>query len=82
MDEIPAEILIPKQENKYRVTYYSYDIDDIIFDYKVKRQSLFTTNISWKSRNRDDVISIDEKLNLHKLMKNLRSGSTVEKTMK
>ena len=32
---LPTKIWTPKQENYYRVPYYSDDIDDGIFDYKV-----------------------------------------------
>ena len=38
MIEVPPEIWIPKQENKYIVPYYRNGINCVIFEYKVYRK--------------------------------------------
>ena len=62
MIEVTPKIWRPNQENKYRVTYYSNDIDDGIFDYKLYGKLIFNPTLSWESRNRDDVPVFDENL--------------------
>ena len=64
MTEVPPKICTPKQENKYRVPYYSNNIDDGIFDSMVCSKSRFKINISWEVRNKYGVIVFDENLQL------------------
>ena len=44
--QVSPKIWKLKEENKYRVPYYSNDIDDGIFYYKVYRKSLFKPYLS------------------------------------
>ena len=64
MIEVHNKIWIPKQKNKLRVLYYSDDVDGGILYYNMYGETLFKPNLSWGSRNIDDVILFCKNLHL------------------